>query len=247
MVGVRLFHSEMMRSLLNFHKNIVLDVSLTSKRPPYNRRFFSAVSSARSWLSIQGNPLIKWPPNPDVAPPQSVQQNPFPTPKENPDYLQNDFFAICNILKDPSIQPGPSLQTALDRTGIEPELGLLQAVFDHFDSSPKLLHSVFLWAEKKPGFQSSAAMFNSMVNLLGKEREFDSAWCLVLDKISGDNELGLISRDTFSILIRRYTRAGKEEFFVILVVLWTLNTEMRIQFGTSLLFSVEIDNFYLLV
>uniref|UniRef100_A0A6N2L0C7 Pentacotripeptide-repeat region of PRORP domain-containing protein n=1 Tax=Salix viminalis TaxID=40686 RepID=A0A6N2L0C7_SALVM len=202
----------MKSSLINLHKNTtLLYVFLTTRKPPYNRHF-SAVSSAESWLSVQGNPLIKWPHNPNLAPsPSAEQQNSSPTSNSNRNCHHNDFFTLCNILKDPKIQLGPSLQTALDRTGIEPEIGLIQAVFDHFDSSPKLLHHVFLWAEKKPGFQLSGALFNSMVNLLGKAREFSSAWCLMLDKIGGNEGGDLVSSDTFAILIRRYTRAGMSE------------------------------------
>lgn len=172
----------MKSSLINFHKNTtLLYVFLTTRKPPHNRHF-SAVSSAESWLAVQGNPLIKWPHNPNLAPsPSADQQNSSPTSNSNPNYHQNDFFTLCNILKDPKIQLGPSLRTALDRTGIEPELGLIQSVFDHFDSSPKLLHSVFLWAEKKPGFQSSAALFNSMVNFLGKQENLVllGVYCLI--------------------------------------------------------------------
>lgn len=81
-------------------------------------------------------------------------------------------------------------------------------MFDHFDSSPKLLHGLFLWAEKQPGFRSSAKLFGSVVNVLAKSREFDSAWSLILNRVGGDEEPGLVSADTFVIMIRRYTRAG---------------------------------------
>lgn len=82
-------------------------------------------------------------------------------------------------------------------------------MFDRFDSSPKLLHTLFVWAEKQPGFQCSAALFNSMINLLAKSKQFDSAWSLVLDRISRDEEQrALVSGDTFAIMIRRYNRAG---------------------------------------
>lgn len=100
------------------------------------------------------------------------------------------------------------METALEQTEIQPELNLIRALFDHFDSSPKLVQTVFLWAEKKPGFQSSHTLFNSVINGLGKAKEFDTAWCLILDRIGGEKGPGLVSNDTFAILIRRYTRAG---------------------------------------
>ncbi|XP_002516618.2 pentatricopeptide repeat-containing protein At5g11310, mitochondrial [Ricinus communis] len=123
----------------------------------------------------------------------------LPSPTANPNYSHSDFSTLCNLLSDPNLKP---LETALDQTGIKPETSLLNAVFDHFNSSPKLLHSLFVWADKQPEFESSTTLFNSVINALGKMKEFDSAWCLVLDRT------GLVSSDTFAILIRRYTRAG---------------------------------------
>ena len=71
------------------------------------------------------------------------------------------------------------------------------------------MHNLFLWAEKKPGFQSSATLFDSMVNILGKARVFEDTWSLVLDRI-GDGNKGstLVSLNTFVILIKWYARAG---------------------------------------
>ncbi|KAL0312046.1 UNVERIFIED_CONTAM: Pentatricopeptide repeat-containing protein, mitochondrial [Sesamum radiatum] len=43
------------------------------------------------------------------------------------------------------------------------------------------------------------AVFNAMVNSLGKAREFDSAWCLILDQIKGDPSRRPDS-DTFLIM-----------------------------------------------
>ena len=85
-------------------------------------------------------------------------------------------------------------------------------MFERFDSSPKLLHTLLVWAEKRPGFQSSAALFNSVINVLAKSKQFESAWSLVLDRIGGDEEQrALVSRDTFAIMIRRYARAGNNK------------------------------------
>lgn len=47
-----------------------------------------------------------------------------------------------------------------------------------------------------------------MINVLAKSREFESAWSLILNRIGRDEEPGLVSVDTFVIMIRRYSRAG---------------------------------------
>jgi hypothetical protein len=82
-------------------------------------------------------------PSNQVAPLPERQQNSSPTPLQNPNYHPDDFFTLCNILKDPKIQPGRPYKSY--RTGIEPELGLIQAVFDHFNPSSKLLHCLIQW------------------------------------------------------------------------------------------------------
>ncbi|KAK9027291.1 hypothetical protein V6N11_067129 [Hibiscus sabdariffa] len=141
----------------------------------------------------------------------STKRNPpimFSSPA--PAFSTNEFSIVSNLLRDPTIASSSSLQSALDKTGVDPDPALLQAIFQHFDSSPRLLHDLFLWAEKKPGFESSAALFDSMVNILGKARNFEDAWSLVLGRIGDDGREGsnLVSVNTFVILIRRYARAG---------------------------------------
>ncbi|KAJ4828253.1 hypothetical protein Tsubulata_012060 [Turnera subulata] len=210
-------------------------------------RLFSSVT-AQSWLSVPGNPLFKWP-LPSPPPPQNIPEwtpppsQPPPSQNPNPNPTKNDFPTLCNLLRDPSLQPGPSLEAELDRTGIEPEESLLVDVFNHFDSSPKLLHSLFLWAEKKPGFQSSPSLFNSMVNLLGKAREFDSAWCLVLDRVGGGEKPCLVSSDTFAILIRRYNRSGMTQAAIRTLEYAAGLDFIRERDGGASLFEILLDSF----
>ena len=202
------------RSLMLLHKprfllSPVRFLLLKSKSIPLDRiqaqRFFS---TEQSWLTVPGNPLIDWPsPIPDQTP------NPNQTMNLNPrlpadGISQDDFSTIASLFIDPAISPGSALETALDRTGIEPSPTLLQTVFDQFDSSPKLLHSLFIWSEKQPGFRTSEKLFNSMVKVLAKSKEFDSAWTLILNEIDRDKQATLLSVDTFAIMIRRYARAG---------------------------------------
>ncbi|KAA8525351.1 hypothetical protein F0562_007231 [Nyssa sinensis] len=179
------------------------------RRSTHSYRLFSD----QSWLSVPGNPLIKWPPslNPETkshwAPPPSsfTSSQPPQNPNPNPNFNNDEFETIRDLLTNPSLPPGPALETALDATGIKPGPSLLQAIFDHFDSSPKPLFTFFLWAEKQPGYQSSVPIFNSMINVLAKARDFDSAWSLLLNRLDTDKGPDM---DTFVILIRRYVRAG---------------------------------------
>ncbi|KAK8595737.1 hypothetical protein V6N13_000429 [Hibiscus sabdariffa] len=163
--------------------------------------------SDQSWLSKKENTLINWPSSSSSSSPSSTNTKACPVP--TPGFSQDKFSIISNLFKDTAITSGSSLESALDQTGVDPDSGLVQAIFKHFDSSPKLLRDLFLWAEKKPGFESSAPLFDSMINVLGKAREFEDAWSLVLDRIGdGKKDSTLVSDNTFAILIRRYARAG---------------------------------------
>ncbi|CAN8256650.1 unnamed protein product [Cochlearia groenlandica] len=125
-----------------------------------------------------------------------------------PDFSLADLSTISNLLEDASVNPGSDLESVLDQTGIEPNVDLVQAVFDRLSSSPMLLHSLFKWAETKPDFKPSSSLFDSVINALCKAREFEIAWSLLFDRVRNDEGSDLVSVDTFIVLIRRYARAG---------------------------------------
>ncbi|KAL6215180.1 hypothetical protein ACLB2K_014611 [Fragaria x ananassa] len=184
-----------------------LSLALIFFKPNPNPSLLLRSFSGQSWLSVPGNPLIKWPSlSPPPSPPPTLPP-PNPNPNFDPKFSENDFSTITKLLTC----PGASLRTALDRVGIDPSPSLVQAVFDHLDSSPKLLHTLFVWAEEQPGFRCSVKLFTSVINVLAKAREFESAWSMILDRIGGDKEPGLVSVDAFVIMIRRYARAGQPQ------------------------------------
>ncbi|KAK4490939.1 hypothetical protein RD792_001659 [Penstemon davidsonii] len=135
-----------------------------------------------------------------------------PLPKENPPPIpptsQNpNFTRISHLLSDPALKPGPELEEALNVAQINPSSNILLEIFNHFDSSPKPLFTLFNWSQKQPNYEFSLPVFNAMVNSLCRAREFDSAWTLIFDQIYGGATKSL-NLDTFVIMIRRYARAG---------------------------------------
>uniref|UniRef100_A0A7N0URG0 Pentatricopeptide repeat-containing protein n=1 Tax=Kalanchoe fedtschenkoi TaxID=63787 RepID=A0A7N0URG0_KALFE len=181
---------------------------------PSFRIEFVRLFSEQSWLSEPGNPIINWPSPvshsiaaPDLDPHPPVSSNLISTEAE---FSESEFTAICDLLRNPSVSPGAELEAALDESGIKPVNSLLEAVFENFDSSPKLLLTLFQWAEKQAGFRAERKLFNTVVNAVCKARDFDSAWMLVLKCLDGDEQQQpeVVLGDTFAIMIRRYCRAG---------------------------------------
>ncbi|KAL2517625.1 Pentatricopeptide repeat-containing protein [Abeliophyllum distichum] len=170
------------------------------------------------FLSTQSKLPIPILPLPNCTPPNTNPQEkhlpppqPPPPPLQNPNKIPNfnptEFTILSKILTDKAIPSGPALEEALTEARINPAEALLLEIFKQFDFSPKLLFTLFLWAEKQPGYCFSFTVFNAIVNALGKAREFDSSWSLILDKIN-KNASEMPDLDTFAIMIRRYGRAG---------------------------------------
>ncbi|KAH6760660.1 hypothetical protein C2S52_008692 [Perilla frutescens var. hirtella] len=152
--------------------------------------------SAQSMFSIPIPPILK------RNPPQPSTPSPL-----NPNADDPTSTRISQLLLDPALQPGPELEEALTAAEINPTPSLLLGIFKRFDSSPKPLFTLFNWARERPDYRFSLAVFNAAVDSLGKAREFDSAWCIILDQMKGDmNERP--DFDTYVIMIRRYARAG---------------------------------------
>ncbi|XP_073050944.1 uncharacterized protein [Primulina eburnea] len=140
-------------------------------------------------------------------PPPSNPSHPPLTPQYHQNPSSSDFARISSLLSNPSIHPGPALEEALTASRINWRPNLLLDIFNHFDSSPKPLFTLFQWAKKQPDYQFSNPVFNAMINSLGKGREFDSAWRLILDQVDGDAR-ERPDFDTFAIMIRRHARSG---------------------------------------
>ncbi|KAL3830813.1 hypothetical protein ACJIZ3_019615 [Penstemon smallii] len=65
--------------------------------------------------------------------------------------------------------------------------------------------SFFRWAEKRNGIQHTAECYNAVIESLGKIKQFKTVWFLV-DEMKSK---GLLRKDTFALVSRRFARAKK--------------------------------------
>ncbi|KAI6681484.1 hypothetical protein NL676_035365 [Syzygium grande] len=153
----------------------------------------SPSSSSSPTAANRGRPPPP-PPRPSAERPAPPHLIPVPPPPAGPspdrgrglDFPRDAFDAISGLFADPGLAAGPALDSALDEAGVRPRNELMEAVFARFGSSPKLLFGLFRWAEKQPEFRPSAGLFNSMINALGKARDFDAAWELINGRLRGN-------------------------------------------------------------
>ncbi|KAG9459380.1 hypothetical protein H6P81_003888 [Aristolochia fimbriata] len=177
---------------------------------------FSPPSS--SWLTVPGNPLLKWPPSssksqlptlqmpPASQPPGEERFDPV-LPKLEDNLTDIDISALSAILKDPCLSEADRL-AALDRTNVHPHPYLLETIIQNNNFSPNPILTLYRWACLYPEFCPSPSLINALVNLLSRSRMFVAAWSLILDHLHQTSRPFLISLQTFTLLIRRYARAG---------------------------------------
>ncbi|GFP83500.1 pentatricopeptide repeat-containing protein at1g71060 mitochondrial [Phtheirospermum japonicum] len=124
----------------------------------------------------------------------------------NPDYrATHEAETICKLVSE--IGNSGNLDSALDSTNLSDRLSpnLVLEVLKKLNNAGIFALSFFRWAERKKSFQHTPECYNALIESLGKIKQFKMVWLLV-DEMKSK---GLLSKDTFVLVCRRYARAKK--------------------------------------
>ena len=124
-------------------------------------------------------------------------------PDDKIENIAKDAEKICKILSNNS--SNTRIESLLNGTCTEVSTELVLDVLKKLSNSGVLALLVFRWAEKQKGFKYTTESYNALIEALGKIKQFKKIWELV-------NEMklkGLLSKDTFALISRRYVRARK--------------------------------------
>lgn len=170
------------------------------------RNLSRVAGSDRPWLSDPNNPLIKWDWPPKLPHDQTLTPKP-PIADGRKQFTEDEEESILATISRIVRENGDDMESALDNSGVKIYPQLMEKLLERAEYSWKPMLSCFSWAANQSGFMHTTNSFNLMINMMTKMREFDSAWVLV----GHMREQGLITSQTFAILMRRYARAGMPE------------------------------------
>ncbi|KAG9445344.1 hypothetical protein H6P81_016684 [Aristolochia fimbriata] len=101
--------------------------------------------------------------------------------------------------------PFHAMESSLQLNGIELSDDLVFQTLLRLKDVSKVALGFFEWAKSLPGYDHNVAIYELMIDILGRVRQFDVAWQLIIDM---DQHGVKPSVKCFCILIRRYIAAG---------------------------------------
>ncbi|KAJ6822323.1 putative LRR receptor-like serine/threonine-protein kinase [Iris pallida] len=121
---------------------------------------------------------------------------------EEAERIPEEAERICSVL---SSGPNSGIASVLDGAGVRVTPELVEEVLKRLGNAGMLALGFFRWAEKKEGFKYNTQGFHHLIEALGKIKQFKLVWGLV----DSMKQKGLLRKDTFGLITRRYARARK--------------------------------------
>lgn len=114
----------------------------------------------------------------------------------------NDADKICRLL---ATQPISNIRDCLNNAGISISSPVAAEVLKNLSNAGMVALSFFRWAEKQDGFAHTTEIFHHLIDALGKIKQFR----LISNLIESMKLRGLLRKETFLLICRRYARARK--------------------------------------
>ncbi|XP_071724769.1 uncharacterized protein [Rutidosis leptorrhynchoides] len=111
---------------------------------------------------------------------------------------------VCKVI-DELFALDRNMEAVLDECGVNLSHDLVVQVLQRFRHARKPAFRFFCWAGEKPGYAHDSRTYNTMMNILGKTRQFETMMSMLEEM--GTKEL--LTLETFSIAIKAFA-ASKE-------------------------------------
>lgn len=121
---------------------------------------------------------------------------------------ENDVEAISTVMKERCSSPEVVAQS-LDLCRFQASSNLVRQILKRFSNDWVPAFTFFKWAKAQTGYRHSPELYNLMVDILGKSKEFGLMWELVEEM--AQLEEGYVTLDTMVKVMRRLARAHKHE------------------------------------
>ncbi|XP_048324972.2 pentatricopeptide repeat-containing protein At3g62470, mitochondrial [Ziziphus jujuba] len=113
---------------------------------------------------------------------------------------------VCKVI-DELFALDRNMEAVLDECGIDLSHDLVVDVLERFRHARKPAFRFFCWAGMKPGFSHNSRTYNSMMNILGKTRQFETMVSLLEEM----GERGTLTMETFMIAIKAFAAAKERK------------------------------------
>lgn len=124
---------------------------------------------------------------------------------EHAGIVDRDVNEISCVLRS-RFQSPEAVIRALDACNVDVSEEFVDKILKRFVNDWVPAFGFFKWATLRKGYKSSAESYDTMVDILGKSKQFDIMWVLVEEMVQ---IAGLISLVTMSKIMRRLAGAGR--------------------------------------
>eukprot|EP01018_Ginkgo_biloba_P016229 Gb_15858 [translate_table: standard] len=123
----------------------------------------------------------------------------------------SDCARICKILNGDGALD--ELEAKLEESGVEMNPPLMADVINRSYEAGRKVLEFYKWAIQQPECKPNADVFNSVVDLFGRRKDFKAVESLLVKNASGDGVE--IDQKTFQIVVERLVKAGRGKQAVV--------------------------------